>query len=144
MSHIKDSSNKSSCWEWDSTKNPDGYGMFSINGKYMSAHIYSWEYLNGEIPEGSLVDHKCHKTGCVNPRHLRVATRSQNGMNRKGAVAGTASGVRNVYKEDTAWTVLITKDGKMHRFGRFSNIEDAALVAKQEREKLFGEFAGQG
>jgi hypothetical protein len=35
-------------------------------------------FVNGEIPEGMVVGHKCNNKGCINPDHLYLTTSSQN------------------------------------------------------------------
>ena len=41
------------------------------------AHRLVWEKANGEIPEGSEIDHICGTRGCVNLEHLRVLPRTE-------------------------------------------------------------------
>jgi hypothetical protein len=65
------------CWEWNGYKH-DGYGRFSINSNRIMAHRYAYEQLIGPIPEGLVLDHLCRNRPCVNPRHLRVVTRTVN------------------------------------------------------------------
>lgn len=67
------------CWPWLGLKNTKGYGVFWKDRKHSNAHRFAWEIANQRtIPEGMEVAHSCHSRACVNPRHLRVATHSQN------------------------------------------------------------------
>ena len=67
----------SGCWLWTRASLKTGYGTFSIKGKTFLAHRKAYEFYIGPIPEGMDIDHKCGLKSCVNPEHLRLATRSQ-------------------------------------------------------------------
>lgn len=39
------------CWEWLASKNAQGYGCISVNGRPKRAHRAYYELLVGEIPK---------------------------------------------------------------------------------------------
>ena len=133
------------CLVWTGIKNNHGYGIISVENKKTYAHRYAWEAVYGKIPKGKVVDHICYNPSCVNTEHLRVTTQAKNTSNRSGPqINNRSSGVRNVYRFGDRWKVQIKKNGVQNHFGVYDTIEEAASVAKDYREKLFGEYAGEG
>lgn len=77
-----------SCWLWTGSKIYSGYGSFgSVDFSTTLAHRVSYEMFCGTIPPTLEIDHKFVKYGCprhcVNPEHLRLATRTENNRNRR-------------------------------------------------------------
>jgi hypothetical protein len=74
--------NNSGCWNWTACKDDHGYGRINTrsSGKYVywKAHRYAWTMVNGEIPKGMIILHKCDNPPCVNPDHLRIGTYKDN------------------------------------------------------------------
>ena len=67
------------CWEWGPCRNRSGYGW--LNNKWAAsqlAHRTAWELINGGIPEGLCVLHRCDNPPCCNPDHLFLGTRHDN------------------------------------------------------------------
>jgi hypothetical protein len=68
-----------SCWIWTGClRSANGYGLFSIGRRNVSAHRFAYEILNGPIPEGASILHSCDNKKCVNPSHLTAGNQSQN------------------------------------------------------------------
>jgi hypothetical protein len=74
------------CWVWGNIRkvapaqNQHRYGMFSVDGRIVPAHVYSWRlhHRGAPVPRGKLVKHSCDNKRCVNPQHLSVGTHGDN------------------------------------------------------------------
>lgn len=127
---------KGECWLWTAGTNQYGYGLFWTNGKMVAAHRFAYEVVVGPIPEGMDLDHRltCPKN-CVNPLHLRPATRKQNMENAGGLRSTNTSGVHGVswFSRDSRWRAQVKHHGKVHHVGYFDTIEaaESAVIAKR-------------
>ena len=72
--------------------------------------------------------------------NLRLATRTENAMNRR-MQSNNTSGVTGVVwnNERNKWTAQIRLNGKCIRLGHFDNFDDAVAARKAGEEKYFGE-----
>jgi len=80
----------SSCIDWPFKKYPNGYGAVSFMGKATTAHRVAATLAFGAAPNAKMdAAHSCHNRSCVNPNHLRWATKSENQADR--TLAGTSN-----------------------------------------------------
>jgi hypothetical protein len=131
----------SDCWNWAGSLDTLGYGNFagSVSGEKgrSMAHRFAYELLVGPIPEGMEIDHRCLNRKCVNPSHLRLATRKQNMEHAAGARMNSKSGLRGVFPQRGGYAVSVGHNGKKFWGGRHSTAEGAAEAAKNLRLELF-------
>lgn len=64
------------CWIWTGATNGNGWATFSVGGKAVLAHRYSYEIFKGPIPDGFEVTRTCEAPVglCVNPDHLELVS----------------------------------------------------------------------
>ena len=117
----------SGCWIWVASTFKTGYGQFNPrNGRIVTAHRFSYELHNGQIPSGMFVCHRCDVRSCVNPDHLFLGTCAENladmrakGRARHASRAGeknpsaklTVKQAREIYCSDRPRTELAAKYG---------------------------------
>lgn len=122
------------CLLWTGALPEHGRGKILVRGKPVVVQRFAWERVNGPIPAGGTINITCGNRACVEPAHLRLASKTDNTWSRRRP----ASGVKSVYAKGRGWGVQIWKDGHKHYRGTYATVEEAAAVAETERKRLFG------
>ena len=118
-----------------------GYKSIGILGKEYLAHRLAWLYVHGEFPKDKID----HRNGVKSDNwidNIRVATKSQNGMNR-GSQNGSFSKFKGVgwHKGARKWRAYIQSDGIPVHLGLFTDEVAAARAYNEAAIRLHGEFA---
>lgn len=117
-----------------------GYIRVGTGGKCHLLHRLIFMYHHGYLPEfldhinGDRVDNRIE--------NLRPATKDENCRNRCSHKNNT-SGEKNVswHIGKKKWGVSLYVDGAKRHFGDYEDLELAALVAAEARDKFHGAFA---
>lgn len=91
---------ESGCFEWGGHVTKNGYGQVSVSGKPHYAHRIAWELVNGAVPSGKFVCHRCDNRKCVNPNHLFIGSFDDN-MADMVAKRRQAHGSKNMHAKLT-------------------------------------------
>ena len=120
-----------------------GYTTIVCKRKRYYAHRLIFLMHNGFTP--SEVDHIDGDKTNNRIENLRPCTHAQNAQNRP-AQKNSKSGVKNVVWSNVRkkWVVYVKINGKTTNFGGFEDLELAALMASEVRDKYFKEFARHG
>lgn len=78
-----------SCIIWPFAKSDTGYGSLYFNGRTVNVHRLVCELTHGPAPADELAAHYCGVRSCVNHRHIRWASRSENEMDK--VIHGTSN-----------------------------------------------------
>lgn len=70
------------CWEWQRYRDPNGYGQIGVGDVVELTHRYTSTLVDGPIPEGIIVCHKCDNPPCCRPSHLFRGTHGDNAADK--------------------------------------------------------------
>ena len=117
----------------------------AVGGNRMKMlHNYIWEYHNGAIPQGLMVDHINQLPYDNRLSNLRLVNKAQNRLNsthkRKSNI-----GIRGVnwYERKHRFRAYINVDGKRIELGCYKKLDDAIRKRLQAEHDYLGEFAPQ-
>lgn len=114
------------CIPWPYAIGSSGYGVFVEAGTQLNAHRYICEAAHGAPPQGDIhAAHSCGIRTCVNPNHLRWASRSENENDK------VAHGLSN--RGERCGSAILTED----------EVRDIRiLLARGETQKIVGDMFG--
>lgn len=133
------------CWSWTGqicrgNRSWARYGNFGVysGGKTVSyrAHRFSWMLMNGPIPGGLWVLHKCDNTNCVNPSHLFLGTAKDNADDCKAkgrSWFGSRNGRAKLTESDVLDIRASTESDSVlaKRYGVYATTINAARTGKK-------------
>lgn len=91
------------CWPWTGALDGKGYGRMRDDKAILRAGTrIMWETVNGPIPPGMNLLHRCDNRPCVNPAHLFLGSSKENTLDmhekNRGRAKLTTDDVLNIRK----------------------------------------------
>jgi hypothetical protein len=116
--------------------------QYKINGRQFNIGLRLHRFILSVFDPAIEIDHIDHDGLNCQRHNLRIATRSQNQMNRR-KINGCSSQFKGVYwhKRDRKWISQIKLDGIKQYIGRFDSELDAATAYDSVANSMFGNFA---
>ena len=122
----------------------DPYGYVTTIDRKINKRIRMHRIIMGVFDENIDVDHKNGSDTTTDNRkyNLRIATRSQNNMN-KSIMRTNTSGVTGVswHKNYGKWRSYIKKDGKQIDLGYYDDFDEAVKARKEAEKFYFGKWS---
>jgi hypothetical protein len=105
------------CWVWTGHHDSSGYGSAYTTGRrYVLAHRWAYESVNGPVPRGLELDHLCRVRLCVRPDHLEAVTHLEN-MRRSSIATRTHCASGHEYTPENT-RVHVKANGWSRRYCR--------------------------
>lgn len=117
------------------------YYRVKIGGIYYFAHRIIYALTHGIDPADREIDHIDGSGLSNDPLNLRLATKSENQMNR-GVQRNNTSGRKGVtwHNLSRKWMAQIKLNGRNKHLGLFTSIDEAAAAYDLAARQLYGEF----
>lgn len=128
-------------YRWFAQNHPSG--IYAATGSSRKRERISMAAFIMNPDHGMVVDHRNHNTLDNRKANLRICSRRENGMNRKGVTARNKSGYLGVTFEKFTgkWKAAIKVNGRARTIGRFNTVDEAVLARDIAALKHYGEFA---
>jgi hypothetical protein len=129
--------------------NRRGYVVISVkceDGKrrQIGAHRLAWIYENGDLPQGAEIDHKNCDSSKNEIDNLRLATSSQQKMNKR-VQSNNRCGLKGAYyhacHKGKKWRSQIKTKAGLIFLGYFHTAQEAHQAYAAAARRYFGEFA---
>jgi hypothetical protein len=119
----------------------NGYYSTRIWGKHVCTHVLIWIYHFDQIPDGHQVDHIDRNPLNNMIENLRLATPTQNRLNRT-ATRTNKLGVKGVcwHRQNKKYVARIGINGSKIFLGYFDDLNEAALAYENASAKYHGAF----
>jgi hypothetical protein len=116
-----------------------GYLQVTIDGRTYHLQRLAWLYVHGVWPEHQ-IDHRNGIPSDNRLENLRDANRCQQNWNKK-AITGKKT-PKNVFflKTTGKYRVRITESFKVRFLAEYETLEEASMVAVEQRRRIHGEF----
>ena len=112
------------CLQWPFSFDPSGYGAAEYEGKKIGAHRLMCILTKGKPQSTKLhAAHFCGNKWCVNPNHIRWATASENGLDKRlhgRAVCGEKNNMSKLTESIVQSAKIMKKQG--HTFTSIARI----------------------
>lgn len=126
------------CWLWEkqASKTHD-YGAFSLPGVgSVRAHRLAFALVNGDVPDGIVVRHRCDNPACVNPDHLELGTQRENVSDRYSRGRFVGNPAVQKLDEATAKAIFESEDSSAATARKFG--VSPTLVKSIRRREIWG------
>jgi transposase-like protein len=122
---------ESGCWEWQGRLNIGGYGTIRDGEKMVLAHRVSVSLLQGNLPEDSVVCHRCNNRKCVNPVHLYPGTHEDNMADL--SLANTSSFSKTEWSDRKQMYDLLEAGGDAEEIGAVFGVSSKTVRSWHKR-----------
>lgn len=114
----------------------------NIKGSFYELQRLIWIWNKGDIPNGFIIDHIDQNPLNNKVDNLRIASTSQNNMNRRANKNSTSSYIGVSFRTaGSKWYAQIKYKGKVYALGLHVSEVEAAKARDVKSKELFGEFA---